>query len=217
MNNPHLPYTAPFFIFLGFLFVQPYLAPLGVWEYPLRVLLMAGVIWYFSREVLSFRLVAPMASVAIGIAVFVIWVGPDVLIPGYRQHPIFAKLASGGTPDPNLITNPMAQFFRTARAVIIVPIVEELFWRAWLMRWLIKPDFWTVPMGAYALNAFLITAALFASEHGSYWDVGLICGFIYNWWMVRTKSLGDLILTHAVTNLALSIYTIATQKWEYWL
>ena len=217
MKNPHLPFIAPFLIFLGFLALQPYLAPLGVWEYPLRVALLAGVIWYFSRDVLSFRLVAPLTSVALGLVVFAIWIGPDVLIPGYRQNPIFAKLASGGAPDPNLISSPLAQFFRTARAVVIVPIVEELFWRAWLMRWIIKPDFWEVPLGTYALNAFLITAALFASEHGNYWDVGLICGLIYNWWMIRTKSLGDLILTHAVTNLALSIYTIATQKWEYWL
>ncbi len=48
-------------------------------------------------------------------------------------------------------------------------------------------------------------AILFASEHGPYWDVGLITGVIYNWWMVRTKSVADCILMHAVTNAALSI------------
>lgn len=66
-------------------------------------------------------------------------------------------------------------------------------------------------------SAFWIVALLFASEHGSYWDVGLATGIIYNAWMVRTKSLGDLILTHAVTNLCLSLYVIAAGKWEYWL
>jgi membrane protease YdiL (CAAX protease family) len=58
---------------------------------------------------------------------------------------------------------------------------------------------------------------LFASEHGAYWDVGLAAGVAYNWWMVRTRSLGDLILAHAVTNLCLSVYVIAAGKWEYWL
>lgn len=205
-------------IFLGLMVVAPYYAaPLGVWEYPLRVAIMAIVIWFFSRNELSFSLYAPFMSVAIGLGVFLLWIAPDVLIPGYREHPVFARFASSAQPDPNLIFSPMAQFFRTTRAVVIVPIIEELFWRGWLMRWIIKPDFWEVPMGAYAVRAFWITALLFASEHGSYWDVGLICGVIYNWWMIRTKSLGDLILTHSVTNLALSIYTIATQKWEYWL
>ena len=63
---------------------------------------------------------------------------------------------------------------------------------------------------------FWMTAVLFASEHGPYWDVGLAAGIIYNWWMVRTKSLGDCILAHAVTNGALCIYVVATRHWEYW-
>jgi membrane protease YdiL (CAAX protease family) len=58
---------------------------------------------------------------------------------------------------------------------------------------------------------------LFAAEHGPYWEVGLLCGVIYNWWMWRTRSLGDLILVHAVTNLALSLFVIATQRWTFWM
>ena len=65
--------------------------------------------------------------------------------------------------------------------------------------------------------AFWVVALLFASEHGSYWDVGLLTGIIYNAWAVRSKSLGDLILTHAVTNACLCAYVIAAGKWEYWL
>jgi hypothetical protein len=85
------------------------------------------------------------------------------------------------------------------------------------MRWLIDNDFEKVPLGKYAAMSFWVVAVLFASEHGSYWDVGLAAGIIYNWWMVRTRSLGDLILAHAVTNCALSGYVIAAGKWEYWL
>ena len=42
-------------------------------------------------------------------------------------------------------------------------------------------------------------------------------GVIYNWWLVRTKSLGDCVLAHAVTNLALGIYVVAAGQWQYWL
>ena len=84
------------------------------------------------------------------------------------------------------------------------------------MRWLISPDFTKVPLGAYSAGAFWMVAVLFASEHGSYWDVGLATGILYNWWMIRTRSLGDLILTHAVTNACLSLYVVAAGKWEYW-
>ena len=58
---------------------------------------------------------------------------------------------------------------------------------------------------------------LFAAEHGPYWEVGLLCGVIYGWWMWRTRSLGDLILVHATTNLALSLFVIGTQRWTYWM
>jgi hypothetical protein len=112
---------------------------------------------------------------------------------------------------------PAVLVLRSIRAVVIVPIIEELFWRGWLMRWVISPNFEKIPLGAYTPFSFWVVAALFASEHGSYWEVGLIAGVIYNWWMIRTKSLGDLILTHAVTNACLSAYVIAAGKWEYWL
>jgi len=48
--------------------------------------------------------------------------------------------------------------------------------------------------------SFWVTAALFAAEHGPYWDVGLLAGILYNWWMVRTGRLADCIVAHAVTN-----------------
>jgi len=111
----------------------------------------------------------------------------------------------------------MVLALRAARAVILVPIIEELFWRAFLMRWLVRSDFEKAPLGAYTARAFWITALLFATEHGSYWDVGLVAGIAYNWWMVRSKSLGDCILAHAVTNTALSVWVIASGKWEYWM
>jgi CAAX prenyl protease-like protein len=109
-------------------------------------------------------------------------------------------------------------FFRIAISVVAVPILEELFWRGWLMRWLIdSEDFTRVPLGAYSLNAFLIVAVLFASEHGSFWDVGLLTGLVYNGWMVRTRNLWDCILAHAVTNGILAAYVVLGGQWQYWL
>ncbi len=207
-------------VFLGFLAIQSYLTPLGSWEFPLRVTILAAVLWFFSRHVISFRCQRPLASIALGIAVCALWVGPDQLIPGYRNHWLFQNSLTGTLQTSiatDFLSNPMVLFFRTIRAVLLVPIIEELFWRAWLMRWLIKPDFESVPLGQYSFQAFWIVAILFASEHGPYWEVGLLCGVIYNWWMVKTKSLGDLILAHAVTNLCLSLFTIATKQWQYWL
>ena len=180
----------------------------------------AAVLLTISRPVIDLRVRHFLPAVALGVAVFVLWIGPDLISPSYRGFWLFTNSITGAphsTMPEASRSSAVLLALRSARAILIVPIVEELFWRAWLMRWIIEPDFQKVPLGTYAASAFWIVAALFASEHGPYWDVGLVTGIIYNWWMVRTKSLGDLILTHAITNACLCAYVIAAGKWEYWL
>ena len=215
-----VPYVAPFAVFLVFLALAPHLAFLGTWEYLLRIVALTGVLLGVSRPVLSFRTAAPLQSVLLGIAVFVLWIGPDLLFPGYRNFWLFQNALTGtlhSSIDASLRTQPLVLAIRSLRAIVLVPIIEELFWRAWLMRWIINPKFYEVPLGTYTASAMWITALLFASEHGPYWDVGLVTGLIYNWWMMRTKRLSDCIIAHAVTNACLSGYVLASGKWEYWL
>jgi CAAX prenyl protease-like protein len=161
-----------------------------------------------------------MGSILLGTAVFAVWIGPDVLWAGYRDHWLFQNAITGeltsSLPDSMRI-DMMVLLCRTIRAAVLVPVIEELFWRGWLMRWLIDDDFEKVPLGAYTTRAFWITALLFASEHGPYWEVGLLAGVAYNWWIIRSKRLGDCIVAHAVTNALLSAYVIAAGKWEYWM
>jgi CAAX prenyl protease-like protein len=215
-----VPYVLPFVVFLVLLGLAPYLSFLGAWEYVLRTVVLTAVLVVFSRPVLDFRMAAPMQSIAFGVAVFIVWIAPDLLFPGYRaswlfQNPITGTLHS--SIDASLRDQPLVLAIRCLRAVVLVPIIEELFWRGWLLRWLINADFHEVPLGTYSRRAMWITALLFASEHGPYWDVGLAAGLMYNWWMVRTKRLGDCILSHAVTNACLSGYVLVSGKWEYWL
>ena len=180
-----------------------------------------AVILVFSRVPLRGRPSSPILSILLGLAVFVIWVGPDVVAPAWRQTFLFNNPIVGhpaGNTPPASKDDPVFLFFRIAISVIAVPVLEELFWRGWLMRWLIDShNFERVPLGTYSLAAFWITAALFASEPGSFWDVGLITGVIYNWWMIRTRSLWDCIIAHAVTNGALAAYVVLAGQWQYWL
>jgi CAAX prenyl protease-like protein len=218
-RHPAVPYVVPFVAYLGFLALHA-VAPLPDWaDLLLRIAGMSAVLYWFALPVLDLRVERWAASVLIGVAVFAIWIAADVLIPGYRHHWLFenaitgkarASLSADGQRHAGVLA------LRTIASAGIVPVVEELFWRAWLMRWLIARNFRAVPLGAYTRQSFWIVAILFASEHGPYWEVGLAAGIVYNWWMVRTKSLGDLVLTHAVTNACLSAYIIAAGKWEYW-
>ena len=215
-----VPYVAPFVIFLALIGLS------HLWPMPaladeiLRLAVMLAVLSLVARPVMDFRMRNWGVSVLVGVAIFLLWIAPDLLFPQYRSFFLFDNSVVGTARSSLTETarhDVPVLFLRTLRAVAIVPIVEELFWRGWLMRWVINNDFERVPLGAYSALSFWAVALLFASEHGPYWDVGLAAGIIFNWWMIRSKSLGDLILAHAVANACLSGYVIAAGKWEYWL
>jgi CAAX prenyl protease-like protein len=217
---PSLPYVAPFAAFLVLLALSSWLPVDLRTSNLLRLVILGLVLWVCSRGVVTFRAPNWLASVLLGIAVFLLWIMPDVLWPAWRGHWLFSNGLTGKAEGSLPLAgqhDPLVMALRTVRAVILVPIVEELFWRGWLPRWLDNmEDFRKVPLGSYSRLAFWVTAILFASEHGSMWDVGLAAGVLYNWWMRKTRSLGDLILAHAVTNACLSAYVIIGGRWEYW-
>jgi hypothetical protein len=214
-----LAYIAPFLVFVGFMAMQSAIHLPAHWYYPLQFVTVLSTIVFVSRPVLSFRAAFPLASIGIGIAVFLIWIVPDVLW-GYRHHWLFDNFITGAPASslaPALRRNVIFIVLRVASSVALVPILEELFWRGWLMRWLIDKNFLKVPLGTYAPAAFWIVAVLFASEHGPYWEVGLAAGIAYNWWLVHTRNLADCMLAHAVTNGLLAVYVLTMGQWQYWL
>ena len=218
-GRPWVPYVGPFLVFLVILSLQDHLAWLGAWEAPLRFGVMGLVTWALSRRVLDLRIAFPVATVLLGVGVFVAWIAPDHFWPGMRDHWLFQNKilgSPGNTLNATLGGSGLFLAFRFLRSILIVPVVEELFWRGWLQRWLIRYDFESIPIGTYLPSAFWITVLLFAAEHGAFWDVGLIAGAAYGFWSVKTRRLGDCILAHAVTNACLSTYVILTGQWRYW-
>ena len=220
IRHPALPYVIPFGVFLAFLALDRYLPFSSETNYAVRFFVVFAVLALFSRKVITPQFSHFWGSLAWGVALFTIWVGPDVLWPAYRQSWLFNN-SIVGAPESSLPEGAKVSLtfitFRVLSSVVNVPILEELFWRGWLMRWLISRDFLKVPLGSYTRQSFWLVAVLFASEHGSYWDVGLIAGVVFNWWLMRTKSLADCILAHAVTNACLAAYILIRGQWQYWL
>ena len=218
---PSLPWIAPFAVFMILLAVGPSLPIPQPWDSIFRVGVLVTVLLTISRDVvLSLRIQHALPSVLLGLAVCAMWVAPDQIFPGWREHWIFQNSITGTvktTIAPSELADPLVVILRVVRAVLLVPILEELFWRGWLPRWIVNNDWQKVPLGTFNVMAFVATAMLFASEHGPFWEVGLLCGLIYNWWMWKTKSLGDLVLVHAVTNAALSGFVMVTKQYAYWM
>ena len=221
--SPAVAYIAPFAVFIALRWL-PFPPE---WLAPVRFVAVAATLAVFSRRVIPWRpaighdrLKPVLPSVVLGAAVLAIWIGPDLLWHGYRDFWLFHNGITGiarSSLPVHLKSNPFFITVRVLESAILVPVLEELFWRGWLMRWVIRPDFESVPVGQYTAVSFWAVALLFATEHGPYWEVGLIAGVAYNWWLVRTRNLADCMLAHAVTNALLAGYVLVFDQWQYWL
>ena len=211
MNARAWPFIAPLFLFLVFLSIQGYFPDQHYLLYPIVTIIVAAVIAWYWRSYPSLKPSAPIVSILIGIVAVVLWIGLDPFLVHYDQ-PLIGR-------NPFQLYSPALAWllfgFRLAGISLCVPILEELFWRGFLMRWLIKEDFTSVPLGTYQHVSFWITTACFAAVHGSEWPLAVVVGIIYGGWFVRTKSLGNIMLAHGVTNFLLALYCLITNDWHF--
>lgn len=216
VRHPAFPFVAPFALFMALLALE---GPFGrVPVYPIKALAVLALIAWIWRRLPAFRLKAPFASVGVGVAVFVLWVGLDPFLPWFENGRLTHPPRTGGV-DPASIGVPILSFAwvvaRLLGGAVVVPIAEELFWRGWLMRWIIDEQFTKHPIGAWQPKAFALTTVAFALVHPQIF-VALIAGAAYGWWVVRTKNLWDVVLAHATTNLILYAWVLFTGQWYWW-
>ncbi len=173
------------------------------WLYPVKAGLVAlalAVLWRHYTELKTWGLSLGhlLLSLAVGIAVLVLWVNLDA---GWM---LMGEMGEGYNPAN-----------RIAGAALVVPVMEELFWRSFLQRWVQKPDFLSLDPAQIGLKALLIASALFAVEHLQ-WFAGLVAGLAYGWLYIRTRNLWAPIVAHAVTNGLLGVYVVSTGQWSFW-
>ena len=220
-----VPYVAPMVGFLALTAAEGYLPTRGggvdpFWYpvvYALKVAIVAVLAW-MSRS--AWRDLQPRPgpgalalATALGLGVAALWVGLDGLYP---ELPFAGGKRSSF--DPNAMPRAGMIAFVAVRLlglVILVPLIEELFWRSFLMRWVIDPDFARVPIGKVTPLAAAVTSVAFGLAHPE-WLPGLITGLAWAWLVWRTKSISACVVSHAVANLALGLYVIATGDWKYW-
>jgi CAAX prenyl protease-like protein len=218
----------PFAVFMAFIGLDEiirFLAGQGLFTletttlyylYPVKAMAVGILLILYRKQYreLSFKelanLPATMASCAVGLLVFALWIRMDW------------TFGTTGVPqgfDPSLLPGRNLQMsmtcFRIAGAVLVVPLMEELFWRSFLIRYIINSKFDTVPLGTFTWASFLITVVLFGLEH-NYILAGIMAGIFYNLLLYRTRSIAQCVLAHAVTNLMLAVYVLASGKWQFW-
>jgi CAAX prenyl protease-like protein len=106
---------------------------------------------------------------------------------------------------------------RIIGAVIVVPVMEELFWRDFGWRSILAPnDFKLAQVGEWAWAPFLIISGVFATVHGNWWLTAIGWALMIGLLLVYTKSLGACIVAHATTNALLAAYVLWTKDWSFW-
>jgi CAAX prenyl protease-like protein len=184
--------------------------------YPIKALAVGFTLLFFKSRYSEIRISDlsrqshTALSVLAGILVFVLWIHMD------WPFATFGKPA-GYNPaifeDRAIRTLFVAS--RLAGAILVVPVMEELFWRSFLIRYVMTPDFMKMPIGHFTWFSFILTTVLFGFEH-NLWLAGMMAGVAYNLILYYTKSISQCIVAHAVTNLCLGLYVLNTGAWKFW-
>lgn len=169
-----------------------------------------------------------LPAIGIGLGVFVLWVGLETEF--FKNNcPLLANLYETWCVKPfGELREPMESTpyapsvcsyymisIRFIGSAFVIAIIEEFFWRGYLLRTARTPDFLDIDIGQLHWPSFLIVAAIFAIEHNEVL-AGFLCGIIYGLFYIKTRDIWAVAIAHITTNAVLGIYVLGTGKYFFW-
>ena len=219
-----LIYLAPFAAFLVLSALENLLPKTGevvraapyAAAYAIKMVLVTAVAWT-CRSTWSDLRPRPTAgwiaiSVLLGGVVAALWIGLD------GKYPALPTQEKRIGFDPGTLPASWRFAFTVVRLyglILLVPLIEELFWRSFLIRWIAKQDFRSVPIGRITWAGALITSLLFAAGHPE-WLPALLTGLLWVGLLWRSRSVATCWISHLVANLLLGIYILTQGAWQFW-
>lgn len=221
-GDPVLARAVPFLLFIGFLIAGSWITPwteqygiTSAWLAVARGVIVGIVLaWFWNsygelRDPGAVGFAQWLVALAAGLAVFVIWIELGQAGAASTHSGQFVPLATDGSLDwPQAL-------LRLAGLALVVPVMEELFWRSFVMRWITQHDFLSLPPRQVTPVAFAIATALFAVEHDQ-WFAGAIAGIVYSGLYMWSGNLWIPIVSHMATNAALGVWILHTRNWHFW-
>jgi hypothetical protein len=224
-----LPRILPFALFMAFIAlesgwhwmsgvlaaVESDSPPVFLWLYPVRTVVVLAALVYLwpAYQELRDRVWAnggeALLSVGVGVLVYLAWVRMDWSWAMQGQPAGYDPFQAGAGVGMVLAV------IRLFGASIVVPVMEELFWRSFLIRYLVTVPFTAARLGTFTPLSFGATVVLFGLEH-HLWLAGMMAGLAYNLLLYKTRRLWPCVLAHAITNLLLGIHVLATGEWHWW-
>jgi uncharacterized protein len=219
-KSPEYARFMPFLIFVVITFIGGMMGGNAMfWMYALKTGVGAWLIWEMRAFVPEMRWTLSWPAVGMGILVFVVWVGLDPFYP--KNYLLFKDTEES-------IWNPFTRFgddsmiawtlivIRIFGMTIIVPPLEEAFYRSLVYRYIVKYDFTKVALTHVDGVALGLSALLFGFAHFQ-WLPGILCALAFQWLVFRSGHLGDAITAHAITNFLLGVYVVwvGGEAWKF--
>lgn len=215
-----LAYLAPMGVFMLFTLAGTRLPALYPALYAAKTVVVAGLLVYFWRQYTPIRWNYWWLGVILGVVGIFQWVPMQLFLQ--QNFKLFKPPAADELFDPTAkFASPALMWafigVRLVGATLVVPVMEELFWRDYLWRRIIAPnDFKLAGVGEWDWKAFVATSLLFAIVHGNWWLTSIVWGFMVAGLLAFTRSLGACIIMHGVTNLLLGLYVLKYRDWAFW-
>ncbi len=216
-GSPEYARLAPMLVFAGLTALQGHLGKGSeYWGYLLKTVVGAWMVWKMRPRLEEMRWKISWEAAAVGVAVFALWVGLD------GHYPRLARLDAGAGWNPPRHFgqgSAMAWLYivvRVAGSALVVPPIEEVFYRSFLYRYLANARFQAVPFNQFHARPFVVTAVLFGLAHPERWLAAILCGLAYQGLALRKNRLGDAITAHAATNALLGTWVVCKGQWHYW-
>lgn len=202
------------------------------WIYPMQTIVVGALLWLYRKQYVFKPHQGLGLAVLLGVIGIIAWCLPawgyqkltatGITVPEWLKWLGLEAREDGF--DPSFYADHTALYaaslgMRFLRMVIVVPFAEEIFWRGFLMRYVIADgdDFRRVPFGTHHWRSFsIVTVCVMLAHNPADWLAALMWGSLVYFLAVRTKSLSACILMHAVANLLLGVYVMITRQWGYW-
>jgi CAAX prenyl protease-like protein len=202
-------------LFLGITFAEGQSPANYVWIYFAKIVVVLGaLIWAKPtwRDVKVDAKLIPLGVIS-GLVLFAVWVGIEKVLHYPHLGDRSAYNPYEKIPDAGLRMAFIAvRFFGLA---LLVPFMEELFWRSFGLRYASQTNFQDLPIGKFTQTGAAVCCAVFALAHPE-WIPALIFAASMTALVWKTKSIFVCVVAHAVTNLALGIYVLTQGAWALW-
>lgn len=203
------------------------------WLYPIQTLVCLGLLlqrwkYYEFRWSTKWCLI----GVVFGLVGIGFWLLPTIMYErlklsgpteGWQKWLGLAEREKGFNPAEVFGAGTPAYWaalsMRFLRAAVVVALVEEIFWRCFLMRFVMdrEGDYWKRPFGEASWKSYAVVTGLFMVAHSPIDYVGaLVYGSLTYLLCIWSKNLGACVTMHAVANLTMGLFAVIHGKYGLW-